>query len=117
MTDSTVLDVVTGPVDATVIDFSEDSVEATVVDRDQTAVVVELQAVAFGGAADVLEWDQSSPSAEWVIAHPFRPIPSVTVVDSAGTQVIGDIDHEPGQVTVTFRGGFSGKAYLLGVRA
>lgn len=118
MTDATTLDVVTGPVDATVLDVEEETVEATVVERDETTVVVELTAVSFGGAADVLEWDQGSPSAEWVIPHPFRPIPTVDIIDSAGTAVDGDEDHSvPGQVTISFAGGFSGKAYLLGVRA
>jgi len=59
------------------------------------------------------QFTQSSPSAEWVIAHTLNKFPSVTVVDSAGSIVIGAVKYDSNaQVTVTFGGGFSGKAYL-----
>jgi hypothetical protein len=39
--------------------------------------------------------------------------PSVVVVDSAGTVVIGEVDYVSGnQVIVRFSAGFSGTAYL-----
>lgn len=56
---------------------------------------------------------QSSASAEWVIKHDLGKHPSVTIVDSAGTVVYGEVvfDSES-QVTVRFSSPFSGKAYL-----
>jgi hypothetical protein len=57
--------------------------------------------------------EQSSPAEVWVIAHPLSKRPSVTIVDSAGTVVFGEVEYlDDSTVRVTFRGGFSGKAYL-----
>ena len=56
---------------------------------------------------------QSTPAAVWTITHnlPFRP--NVTVTDSAGEQVEGEIDYTSGStVTVTFSAAFAGSAYL-----
>lgn len=59
------------------------------------------------------EHSQPTPSADWVISHalPFRP--NVTVTDSAGSVVEGDITY-PDQFTVRIRfsGAFSGSATL-----
>lgn len=57
--------------------------------------------------------NQSSPSATWTIAHNLSKFPSVTIVDSAGTEMIGEIVHDSiNHVTATFTTAFSGKAYL-----
>lgn len=61
--------------------------------------------------------DQVEPSATWTISHPYKSIPVVTVVNSAGEAVWGDETHTAGQVVLTFSGGFSGTAYLLGIPA
>jgi len=56
---------------------------------------------------------QTSPSATWSISHDLGGKPSVTVVDSADSVVVGDvvyIDNE--NITVEFTGAFSGRAYL-----
>lgn len=57
---------------------------------------------------------QAIPAAEWIINHHFTDkFPSVTVVDSAGTEVIGDVTYTgPSQVVLNFAAEFSGKAYL-----
>jgi hypothetical protein len=56
---------------------------------------------------------QSSSSATWVVTHNLNKNASVTVVDSAGTVVIGQVDYDSlNQVTLTFSGAFSGKAYF-----
>ena len=58
-------------------------------------------------------FNQASPSAIWNINHALNKFPSVTVVDSAGTQVFGDVDHtDNDNLTITFINQFSGKAYL-----
>lgn len=57
--------------------------------------------------------NQSSPSTSWSITHPLGGRPSVTVVDTAGTVVIGEVTYNSNtQVTVTFTSAFSGFAYL-----
>jgi hypothetical protein len=56
---------------------------------------------------------QASPSTNWVITHPLGGHPSVTVVDSAGTSVFGEVKYDSTtQVTVSFTVPFSGLAYL-----
>jgi hypothetical protein len=56
---------------------------------------------------------QGSPSATWTITHVLGGRPSVTVVDTAGTVVIGEVTYNSNtQVTVTFTSAFSGFAYL-----
>ena len=56
---------------------------------------------------------QSIPSAEWTINHNLNKYPAVTVVDSGGSLVDGDVLYvDENNVTVRFAGGFSGEAHL-----
>lgn len=56
---------------------------------------------------------QSSASATWTINHNLNCFPSVTVVDSAGSVVIGDVSYtNANTLVVTFVAAFGGKAYL-----
>ena len=56
---------------------------------------------------------QSVSSDEWVINHSMNKYPSVTVQDSAGSIVIGEITYNnKNTITLTFSGAFSGNAYL-----
>jgi hypothetical protein len=58
-------------------------------------------------------YTQATSSATWVITHPLGGHPSVTVVDSAGTAVVGEVKYDSTtQVTVSFTVPFSGLAYL-----
>lgn len=56
---------------------------------------------------------QSFNDAEVVIvSHNLAKYPAITVVDSAGTVVIGDITYNSNsQITVTFTASFSGTIY------
>lgn len=52
-------------------------------------------------------------SSVWVINHTLGGKPSVTIVDSADTVVIGEVTYNSNsRVTVTFTAPFSGYAYL-----
>jgi hypothetical protein len=56
---------------------------------------------------------QSSPEATWIITHNLVKYPSVTIVDSANSIVIGNIQYNSlNQLTVSFSGAFAGRAYL-----
>lgn len=57
---------------------------------------------------------QSTPSTTWTVVHNLGYFPGgVSVVDSAGTKVYGDITHSNvNQLVINFTAGFSGKAYL-----
>ena len=58
-------------------------------------------------------YNQSSSSSVWTIEHNLNKFPSVTVVDSAGTIVIGEINYTNiNNLTLTFSAAFSGVAYL-----
>lgn len=55
---------------------------------------------------------QSGPSASWEIAHNLNKKPSVTVVDSGGSQVEGHVTHVDQQnLVVIFSAAFAGEAY------
>ena len=57
--------------------------------------------------------DQTTPVNPWVITHNLNRYPSVTVIDSGGSVVEGDLVYTSANlVTITFSGAFSGKAYL-----
>lgn len=56
---------------------------------------------------------QSVASAEWIINHDLNKFPSVTVVDSAGNVVFGNVQYiGETQIIITFCAPFSGKAIL-----
>ena len=58
-------------------------------------------------------YTQSSPSAQWVIVHNLAKYCSVTVVDSGDNMVFGEVLYNSlNQVTLTFAGAFSGKAFF-----
>ena len=62
--------------------------------------------------------NQTSTSSTWVITHNLNRFPSVTVIDSGNSIVIGTVVYNSNkQLTITFfsRGAalaFQGKAYL-----
>ena len=55
---------------------------------------------------------QQSASDTWTVVHNLGKYPSITVVDSAGTVVTGEIVLQTTeQAVISFNGAFSGKAY------
>lgn len=72
-----------------------------------------------GGTTEVVVPDlayahtQGTSNSTWTINHNLDFYPNVTVVDSAGTIVEGEIAYTSrNQVVLTFSAAFSGKAYL-----
>jgi len=56
---------------------------------------------------------QNTAIDTWVITHNLHKYPSVTVMDSSGNVVTGEITYNSeNQVTLRFKGGFKGKATL-----
>jgi hypothetical protein len=56
---------------------------------------------------------QDVAAAVWPVVHNLGKHPSVTVVDSAGTWVIGDVTYTSlNTLTVTFGASFAGTCYL-----
>jgi len=59
------------------------------------------------------EFVQSTPSPTWTINHNLAKFPSITVIDSAKTVVVGEYTYvDNNNVILTFSAGFSGKAFL-----
>lgn len=57
--------------------------------------------------------NQGVPAISWTIVHNLGKYPNINIVDSANTDVIGEIVYDSlNQITVTFSAAFSGKAYL-----
>lgn len=57
--------------------------------------------------------DQMIPASIWTINHNLNQEPSVTVVDSGGTVVFGEVIYLNNNIIrLEFSAGFSGKAYL-----
>lgn len=58
-------------------------------------------------------YHQSTPASVWDITHNLDKFPSVTIVDSAGSVVMGEITYESkNKLKVTFTAEFGGSAYL-----
>ena len=56
---------------------------------------------------------QSTPATVWTINHDLNKYPSVSIVDSANDEVIGEVKYNStSQIVLTFSAAFSGKAFL-----
>lgn len=57
--------------------------------------------------------NQSTASARWVVVHNLNKYPSVSITDSAGSQVFGEVQYvDENNLIITFSAAFSGKAYM-----
>lgn len=101
----------------------------TVADPEQVVVREQVQSVVRAGGGlqgppgppgptgppgDVtFVFTQGVPSALWTIAHNLQRYPAVTVVDSAGTEVKGNVQYiSANQLTIAFSVPFGGVCYL-----
>jgi len=56
---------------------------------------------------------QGTPSTTWTIAHNLNAYPSVTVVDTGGSEIIPTVVYtDANHLTLTFGAATTGKAYL-----
>jgi hypothetical protein len=56
---------------------------------------------------------QTTTSAEWIITHNMGKYPSVSVVDSANSYVIGEVEYiDENVLIVRFKNPFKGNAFL-----
>lgn len=57
--------------------------------------------------------DQIASDSRWVVEHDLDKYPSVTIVDTAGTVIVGQINYiSKSEIELIFTSAFSGKAYL-----
>lgn len=91
---------------------NEDTANQVIVNQDAPNQVV-VRLAANGGNTRRHTHTQAAVSDTWVITHTLGGKPSVTVVDSADTVVVGEVTYNSNsQVTVAFTVPFSGYAYL-----
>jgi len=68
-----------------------------------------------GGTGGPMSYIHTQPtvSATWMVEHHLGWFPNVTVIDSAGSTVEGDVAHIDNEtMTISFSGAFTGTAYL-----
>lgn len=66
-----------------------------------------------GSGGNTFIFNQPSPATTWNILHNLGQFPSVTVVDSGGTVIIGDVLYNnSNSITLSFVAALGGKAYL-----
>jgi hypothetical protein len=94
------------------VSVSQPTLQNTIViPRPTTSVSV--NGVTGGGGDAHYAHTQSTPEAVWEVTHNLGKKPSVIVVDSADTVVMGEIEYiNLNSVRLTFVGAFSGKAYF-----
>lgn len=105
------------------VELNADTSQETnvVLDTDDIDINVENQNIEFdaGTQTRIISEDknylhiQSVASDEWIIHHNLDKYPSVTVLDSANNEVVGEVTHiDRNNLIIKFAGGFSGKATL-----
>ena len=58
-------------------------------------------------------FEQNEALDTWIIVHNLNKYPAVSVIDSSGSEVIGEVTYDSiNQITITFKGAFKGKATL-----
>lgn len=103
-----------------IIDHDEDSPTALVMRGQEESVAREhTQGVRWVHGAVAKDFEQTYvhhqqiPTDTWFIQHNLGRYPGVTVVDSAGSVVVGDPQYNDNtSITIRFSTAFSGKAYL-----
>jgi len=94
------------------VNIQQDTPNQVIVDQDAPNQVIVRSVGASGNTRRHIH-TQAAASTTWVITHSLGGKPSVTVVDSADTCVVGEVKYDSNtQVTVSFTVPFSGFAYL-----
>ena len=97
------------------VNINEDTPNQVIINQDSPNQVLVRGGGIGGSSANTRRHvhTQASASTDWVITHTLGGKPSVTIVDSADTLVIGEVKYDSNtQVTVSFTSAFSGFAYL-----
>ena len=71
------------------------------------------QPLIMKAVSQTFTFHQAVASNRWEIQHNLNKFPSATVVDSAGTEVIGDLQYvDSNNIIIEFSSSFTGTAYL-----
>ena len=95
------------------VNVYQDTPNRVTVDQDAPNLVVVRSTSSSSVTTRRYIHTQQIASDEWVINHTLGGHPSVTIVDSANTYVIGEVQYDSTtQITLLFSAPFSGYAYL-----
>ena len=88
--------------------------DAAILDRVIGDLRSDLDSVVVASGGDkTFVHDQQVAIAVWNIVHSLDKFPSVSVVDSGGTAVVGEVEYtDTNNCTLTFSAPFSGKAFF-----
>ncbi len=105
------------------IEITEQTIQVTVIEESTTVQVVESEQVLVTeigiqgppgppGVDLTYEHSQLVASDTWTINHQLGKHPAITVVDSGGNVVVGDITYnDTDNAVARFSAAFGGKAY------
>lgn len=97
----------------TVVDQIRDQADITGPLQDQGALTYDGPSGKFKTVPITYVHDQALASATWNIHHNLGRFPSVTVVDSSGTVVYGNVQYiDTNNLTISFSVAFGGTAYI-----
>jgi hypothetical protein len=72
-----------------------------------------INSTAPGGNDLHFTYNQVFPSSQWTVQHDLGKFPSVSVADSAGSIVMGQVEYiDENSLILTFVSAFAGVAYL-----
>ena len=95
------------------VNVYQDTPNQVIVEQDAPNIVVIRSTTPYSLPARRHIHNQTISSDTWIITHSLGGYPSVTIVDSAKTYVIGEVQYDSTtQITVSFSAAFSGYAYL-----
>lgn len=90
--------------------INKPAIEGHILVDNQTAEELGLYGV---NNPETFVFEQKTPSDTWEIEHPLNKLPSCTVIDSANSVVVGNVEYiDDSHVVITFSGAFSGTALL-----
>ena len=98
--------------DTVVISPKQTGYNKTTVAQQPVQNAIDIAGLKGGGDKNYIHV-QNTPSATWTVPHNLGKKPSVVIVDSADDVVYGEITYtDDNNITLTFSGAFSGKAYF-----
>lgn len=94
-------------------ELTDDSTVAVTPAAVKNAVKEAMDAITLDGSDKYFRHDQGVPSSIWHIVHNMGKRPSITVTDTAGTKVEGQVEYiSDSEIRITFSAAFSGYAEL-----
>ncbi|GAB6169701.1 hypothetical protein JCM1393_21610 [Clostridium carnis] len=96
------------------IEITVGKVEGTVIDNINNSISnISNEGGSSGGGDKAYTHTQIAPNETWNVMHGLNKYPNVTVVDSSGDKVMGDIRYiDKNNVIISFTAAFAGIAYL-----